>query len=212
MKTKSLSKVHQELYSAWQRGEPIELQRIGDRKFSVGETSPKEGEFVFNSGFAAGLRQPLKQHSRGRHRGSVQSERKVSPKVSRVRITAIIVLAIALSVWKGYAFVTGFQANLAAEQQKQEQALQHLPAAERKTFNTALKSCLSFVPSVPLSPGSKNLHLDRDITIGGERQQQITIDCGVEKRVLTVRFSLAQGSWKVKSATPTGSRSLLSTN
>lgn len=55
--------------------------------------------------------------------------------------------------------------------------------------------------------GAGELLLVHDIIIGGERQQQVTFDCGGSQQDYLVRFSKLDGTWKAKSATPLGSHS-----
>lgn len=55
--------------------------------------------------------------------------------------------------------------------------------------------------------GSGELQLVHDIIIGGERQQQVTFDCGGAQQDYLIRFSKLDGTWKAKSATPLGSHS-----
>lgn len=55
--------------------------------------------------------------------------------------------------------------------------------------------------------GAGELLLVHDIIIGGERQQQVTFECGGTQQDYLVRFSKLDGTWKAKSATPLGSHS-----
>ena len=66
---------------------------------------------------------------------------------------------------------------------------------------------LSPVATVTEPFGSGQLELVHDIIIGGERQQQVTFDCGGAQQDYLVRFSKLNGTWKAKSATPLGSHS-----
>ncbi|MDE2408897.1 MAG: hypothetical protein KGL72_01155 [Actinomycetales bacterium] len=211
MKTSSLNRVHQELHAAWQRGEPVELQRIGDRKFVVGEVAVPAGEFVFNNGFTEAPTEQSSRTQRARHRMEPASGGR-RKKLSRKTLAIIVIASVALVAWKGYRVTTVLNEALKTHEVNRAEVLRQLPVSQRKTYTKALDSCLNTVPPVPLDKGLKMLTVQRDITIGGERQQEILIDCGVEKRVMTVRYSFSQGSWHVKSATPSGSRSLLSSN
>ena len=55
--------------------------------------------------------------------------------------------------------------------------------------------------------GTGELLLVHDIIIGGERQQQLSLNCGGNQHDYLVRFSKLDGTWKAKSATPLGSHS-----
>jgi hypothetical protein len=229
MKTSSLNRVHQELHAAWQRGEPVELRRIGDRKFVVGEPVGSDGEFVFNTGFTDGparlpeaeMKPNSRRNERGRHRlDNRPAHTTGEPKTKGLKpaTIALICLAVAGVVsWKGYAVYSAVNRiasiSVVAKQPAltKAQVMAQLPASTRKIYAKELKDCLSFVPPVPLEKGFKTFEVKRDITIGGERQQTIFLNCGIEGRTITVRYSYAQGTWKVKSATQGGSRSLLST-
>jgi hypothetical protein len=219
MKTSSLNRVHQELHAAWQRGEPIELQRIGDRRFAIGENAATAGEFVFNAGFTDGpaaTETEAATNRRGRHRASgSQAEGRPAESKRRMKggtVAIVVVLALAVVAWKGYRFASVLHSVAKPHTVTKAQILAQLPKPQQNTFKAALKECLSFVPTVPLEKSFKTFAVTRDITIGGERQQDILIDCGIEQRSITVRYSYSQGYWHVKSATPTGSRSLLSSN
>jgi len=79
-------------------------------------------------------------------------------------------------------------------------------------------------PAQPLPIGESRLQgqtltLIHDITIGGERMQEVELSCtgtpstnAKGKVSYYLRFSLSYGIWKAKSATPTGSHSRFETN
>lgn len=217
MKTSSLNRVHQELHAAWQRGEPVDLQRIGDRKFAVGEVAARPGEFVFNAGFTDDTPNSAARNRQARHRLDVGSGRRTSETrkrfgLSRRSLALIAVVVVAVVAWKGYRVATVLNSVSQPVALSKQQAMAALPSGARKRLNAAVKTCLALVPEVPVEPGVQSMLVTRDITIGGERQQVIVLDCGLEKKTLTLRFSLQNGQWQIKSATPSGSRSLLSSN
>jgi hypothetical protein len=217
MKTSSLNRVHQELHAAWQRGEPVELQRIGDRKFAVGEVAARPGEFVFNAGFTDGTPNSAARNRQARHRldmGSGRRTRETSKRLglSRRSLALIAVVVVAVVAWKGYRVATVLHSVSQPVTLSKQQAMAALPSGARKRLKAAVKTCLALVPEVPVEPGLQSMLVTRDITIGGERQQVIVLDCGLEKKTMTLRFSLQNGQWQIKSATPSGSRSLLSSN
>ena len=200
---KSLLQVHAQLLENRRRGVSEELHRLGARTFQLGGEIPA-GSYVYDTGFISPEQQPIppsrstEAHPRGIGNRSVI-------------FLVFGIAAIAIAVLVAFALVGANPTKVVKSQLQANKAQYSAPHLKPSPSN--LQCSIDWLALKPLALESLateggTLWLRNDIVIGGQREQTIAFDCQGREQTEVIRFSSLDGTWKAKSATPTGSHSL----
>ncbi|MEN9714840.1 MAG: hypothetical protein RJA35_307 [Actinomycetota bacterium] len=225
MQIRSIFRLHAVLQERWSTGIPTRLARTGARRFEIDSSNSDLPDFIYDVGFtdasltdasftiAASTAQSSlgPEDSSAREQGN-QSANNKSAKPALIVLASSVALAVVLA---GLLFAFGdhlapmtLLANKPSTRASDSQAPAPIFSSANKPCDLNLETLTPLADSKPRpDTDGRALTLIRDIVIGGERQQEISVHCDRADAIYSVRFSLSQGSWKAKSATPMGSHS-----
>ena len=205
---RTLRQLHEQLDRNWHSKTQVELARTGIRKFHLGDEGKAATNFVFDRGWS----------TRGDVAGEELKRRNSWLPAPNGRIPKLTFLALALMAVLALAVLNAVPKTLGASDSK---SFQNLPKSSKSAAKKPLAAIVNCtvpdiaypVPPTGLSLDDKSLKLLHDVTIGGEREQEVEVSCGnqpgVPPKRYEVRFWLDGHTWKAKSATPLGSHSRL---
>lgn len=212
VRTKSLLKLKSALDEHWRLGQQVSLTRIGPRLFLLGSESVAPDTYVYDSGFtASGQKAANREIELADKSGGKERSRRL------LVGTSVMVALLAAGLFFAFAKPTDFfgatPVNGTGIGQSREPVSSSTAKASSNIQAPSKPSCglvvmglqPQTVASRPESGGTARLI--EDIVLGGERQQELEFICGATRTFYQVRFSLVQGTWKAKSATPMGSHS-----
>lgn len=221
MKTRSLRQVHNQLNLAWSRDVEIELRRTGSREFEVGvDLAPVEG-FEFGRGWALSSREYSSTERLDPPRATHGMGAKIAGVVGIVVLVIFCLTAAVEPIFLAVQHLASSTRAVNSVTSLTKSSSGHTANDNRDAKGTSCDVAPILVQPVPAGTSQSSgltVTLLHDITIGGERLQEVAFVCpsNIDPKTSVIgynlRFALIKGVWKAKSATPTGSHSRFETN